>query len=172
MKPNLQIVSAYQQAHNEHQWEQVMQLFAPDIRFEMVGIWVKQDADLIAKVEQWDAVLNSQLTFSDLREKDGGVVCQAFETNDWLALVGIEKLIYSSVRFEFGNGLIKKIKAQMAPESEQAMARAINKVTRWALDSHREVVQKLIPRSNFIYGHDEALQWKALLEEWRAQLTE
>jgi hypothetical protein len=54
----------------------------------------------------------------------------------------------------------------MAHQSERLIDQAINKIMRWALDAHPDEINDIIPRGNFIYGHDQALRWKALLEDW------
>lgn len=160
------IILAYLQAHNDHDVDLALSTMSPEIRFGMAGIWVKEGTEEVSAMEKWDAAMNSQLTFENLKIRNGRLECVGRETNDWYQMSGIQEVHYEAIKFEFENGLIRHIRAQMAHKSERKIDQVVNDVIRWALDIYPDEVEEIIPRGNFIYGHEQALRWKALLEKW------
>lgn len=160
------IILAYQQAHNANDVDLALSYMSPEIRFGMAGIWVKEGIEEVRALESWDAALHSKIIFTDLKLRNGRLECTAKETNDWFKLVGIPEIRYDSIKYEFENGVIRHIRANMAHQSERLIDQAINKIMRWALDAHPDEINDIIPRGNFLYGHEQALRWKTLLEEW------
>jgi len=160
------LILAYLQAHNNHDVDLALSYMSPDIRFGMAGIWVKEGIEDLRDLEAWDAVMNSQLRFDNLKSRSGRLECTGQETNDWYQLAGIPAITYDNIKFEFENGLIRHIRANMAHKSERMIDTAVNNVIRWALDTHPDEVGDIIPRGNFIHGHEQAVRWKALLADW------
>lgn len=167
MKSEKQIVQAYLEAHNAHNVEGVLDLLSPQIRFGMTGLWVREGLDEIRALEEWDAVMNSQLQFTDFKMRNQRLECKGVETNDWYKLVGIEQVSFQPIKFEIEGGKIRHIRAQIAPKSEMAVDRAVNDVVRWALDVYPDEITQLVPRGVFRYGHDQAQRWKKLVAEWK-----
>ncbi len=167
MKSEKEIVFAYQEAHNTHDVDAVLALLSPNIRFGMTGLWVREGLDEVRALEEWDAVMNSQLTFNKFKRRNQRLECNGVEVNDWYRTVGIEQVYFDLIRFEFEAGKIRHIRAKMAPKSEMTIDRAVNDVVRWALDVYPKEIEDLVPRSVFRYGHEQALRWKKLLEEWK-----
>lgn len=160
------IVIAYQEAQNSHNIDLALSFFAPDIRFEMVGIWVMQGMKELRAYAEWNAVIANKLTFGKLKIKNTRLECQAQETNEWLKLVGIDVVNYDAIKFEFENGKIRHIRAKVAPKSEMAMDKATNRVIRWALDKYPDEVVAVIPRGVFKYTEEAATKWMNLVTEW------
>ena len=167
MKSEKEIVQAYLEAHNAHDIEGVLEVLSPKIRFGMTGLWVREGFDEIRALEEWDAVMNSHLQFTDLKMRNQRLECKGAETNDWYKVVGIEQEHFEPIRFEFEAGKIRHIRAQLAPKSEMAVDRAVNDVVRWALDVNPDEIRYLVPRGVFRYGHEQAQRWKKLLAEWK-----
>ena len=167
MKSEKEIVIAYQDAHNAHDIEGVLNYFSPAIRYGMTGLWVREGFDEIRALEEWDTVMNSQLVFSDFKVRNQRLECTGTETNDWLKMVGIEEIRYEPMKFEFDGDKIRHIRVQIAPKFEMMVDRAVNDVVRWALELYPDEITDLVPRSVFKYGHAQALRWIKLLEEWK-----
>ena len=167
MSSDKNVVMAYLEAHNRHDMDAVLALFAPDIRFEMSGLWVRVGIEEMRSLEAWDKVVNSQLTFKDLRVQSGRMTCKAEETNDWLKMVGIEAVYYDTVKFEFENDVIRHIRVKIASKSEMAIDRGSNKVVRWAFEAEPDTVHQVIPRGQLLYSEENAHKWIALVQKWR-----
>ncbi len=167
MQSKNEIILAYQDAHNAHDIDRVLSFLAPDIRFGMSGLWVKQGLEELRALEEWDAALNSHLTFEKIKMRNQRLECRGTETNDWYQMVGISKITYDSIKFEFDLMKINHIRAKISPKSERQIDQVINEVLRWALTARPEVVEEVIPRGVFVYGRKQALRWKALLDEWQ-----
>lgn len=171
MEPR-EIVLAYQEACNAHNIDLALSFFAPDIRYEMVGIRVMQGLDDLRSYAEWNQFFNTQLNFGKLQMKSNRLECQAEETNAWLEMVGLDSISYDSIKFEFKDGQISQVRAKLSPKSEMAMDRATNQVIRWVLDTDADVIDKIIPRGLFKYSKEVAERWLALLKEWKAHTTE
>lgn len=166
------IIMAYQEAHNNQDIEQTLRLFSPNIRFEMAGIWVREGLEEMRQLEEWDRVMSSRLAFGAIKKRGGRLVCSAEETSTWLSMVGIEAVLYDSVMFEFAGSQINRIRAKLAPKSEMAIDKAVNRVMRWALEARPDEIGEIIPRGLFNYGQVQAEKWLALLEEWQQRAVE
>lgn len=169
MKDEKAIVLAYQEAHNAHNVEQAMSYFAPNVRFEMAGLWVREGAEEIKAMEEWDAVVVGKIAFGDAKVRGGRFECKAKETNAWFDVVGIEAVYYESYRFEFQNGLISRIRAKISPKGEMAIDKVINRIMRWALEARPDEIEDIIPRGQFNYGNEQAERWMVLVKEWKQQ---
>jgi hypothetical protein len=169
MKDEKAIVLAYQEAHNAHDVDKAMTFFAPNIRFEMAGIWVREGFEEMRVMEVWDSVVGGEVFFKDFKTRTGRLECKATESNDWLKIVGIDAVTYDSFRFEFENGRIGRIRAKVSPKDEMAIDRAVNRVVRWALEARPDEIDDIIPRGLFNYGHEQAERWMVLLKEWKQQ---
>ncbi len=167
MSSEKEIVLAYQEAHNAHDVEKALSFFTDDIRYGMTGVWVKQGIDEVRGLETWDAALNSHMNYQVLKVQQSRLNCAATETNDWLKLVGVNEIEYTSIKFEFKGEKIQHIRAQLAGKSEWAIDQAVNDVLRWALEAYPAEVKGLIPRNNFIHGVGQAQRWLDLLKEWK-----
>ena len=168
MSSDKEIVQGYLEAHNAHDVERALSYFSPNIRFMMSGLWTREGLDELRALEAWDAALNSQLAFDDLKIRRGRMDCRGREANDWYQIVGIEQVDYDSIKFEFQDGKIIHIRAKMSPKSERAVDRAMNEVVGWALAAAPDEVKALVRRGKFLYGPEQAVRWMDLLKRWQS----
>lgn len=168
MATEKEIVLAYQQAHNAHDVDLALSFFTPNIRYMMTGLWTREGLDELRALEAWDAALNSHLTYGELKVRQGRMDCRGSETNDWYKLVGIDKVEFDSIKFEFTGDKIAHIRSRIAPKSERALDSTMNDVVRWALDEDPSEVHALLPRGTFKYGEDHAFRWMTLVKKWKA----
>lgn len=160
-------VLAYQDAHNRHHLDLVLGMLTDDISFETVGVWVKVGKDNIRLLEEFDAGVDGSLVFHHLATDGTLVRATATERNDWFRVAGIGDVNYASIEFAFREHQICSIRAQMAPESAQAIADVLRSVVRWAAREQPEALDKLMPQGEFAYSADSAAAWVALLRTWR-----
>ena len=48
------ILKEYVAAYNAHDYERLMAFYTQDIRFEIVGVWVRTGRDEVGEVLEWD----------------------------------------------------------------------------------------------------------------------
>jgi len=160
-------LQAYEEAHNRHDVQGVMAMCTDDIRFEVVGVWVKVGKDNVRLLEEWDAAINGSLSLRDFEASDERVSCRAVERNDWFRLAGISEVEYTSCHFSFRQGFMAEMRGEMAAQSREAVSTALRSVMGWASRERGEVLARLMPGGEFVYGAETARVWLALLEEWR-----
>lgn len=162
-----EILAGYQQAHNAQDVEGALAWLTPDVRWTMTGLWVRHGIEEMRALEAWDAALNGRIEYRDVKRLANGLSCQAEETNDWYLAVGIDKVVYEQIRFEMKDGKISQVRAKLAAQSERAIDKVVNQVSRWALKAAPAEVNAVLPRGNFNYGADQAGRWLALLQAWQ-----
>ncbi|MDB4582192.1 nuclear transport factor 2 family protein [Draconibacterium sp.] len=160
-------VKTYEQAHNEHDIEEVMSLYANDITFEIVGTWKKTGKEQVSGLAEWDAATNSQMIISDIRVSNDTVTFKLKEGNDWFRLAGIEFMYYEPCTMVFKNGLIKEIRAEVTQESMLAFNEVWPSIYQWISKERNEELSGLIFEGQFVYNSENAKKWLSLLHEWR-----
>jgi len=123
VKPK-EVVRLYLERHNAHDVEGVLDLFADDARYEVVGRFVRCGKPEIRLTEEWEAAVHDHLRAGDLVEADGEVSFRAFETNDWLSASGAPELRYTSMTLTVKDDHITHVMAVLPPEAFAVMQRA------------------------------------------------
>jgi hypothetical protein len=162
----LQRVSEYEQAHNNHDVEGVMALFADDIQFETVGEWVIGGKNKVRDLEEWDAALNDHLAFKSLTVSGGAVTGTATERSDLLSLAGFEEFRYDSVTVEFRGDLINRITVRALNEDRVGTSGTFHSMVEWARRERHGDIVKLVQDGKFAYNARNAKGWLTLLQEW------
>jgi len=163
------LLKAYQEAHNSHDVEKVLSLVTDDITFRLAGTGVKEGKEQIRWVEQWDAAVNSHLTFADIQVKGNMITCKVIEKNDLFKLYGIEEVHYTFATFIFRDGLIKEITVEPSQKSVKAIDEIRHSFIEWASQERSQQLEALRPEGEFVYSAENASLWLALLEEWREE---
>ncbi len=162
-----EILAGYQQAHNAQDVEGALAWLTPDVSWRMTGLWVRHGTEEMRDLEAWDAVLNGRIEFIEVKSMAGGLTCRSEETNDWYQATGIDQVTYDQIRFEFRDGRISQVRAKLSSESERAIDKVVNQVSRWALKSAPAEINAVLPRGIFNYGAEQAHRWMALLQAWQ-----
>ncbi len=161
-------VRAYESTYNAHDVEKLMAFYADDIRFEIVGVWVKRGKEPVRELAEWDKTTNMHVTISDISVNGNTVTCKLIETNDWWKLAGMGEVHYEPTVLIFRDGLICDIRATMTQEGVDAYARVWPDIISWAKSHRNEVLKELVPGNEFVYGAEAARIWLALLRDWHA----
>jgi hypothetical protein len=161
-------VKAYEATYNAHDIEKLMSFYADDIRFEIVGVWVKSGKHAMRELAEWDRATNMRMTISDISVSGDSVTCELVETNDWWQLAGIGEVLYEPCTMIFRNGVMTEMRAKMASSSVEAYMKAWPAIYEWASQNRSEVLAELLPDGQFTYGEGPARKWLELLREWRA----
>jgi hypothetical protein len=163
-------VKAYQEAHNNHDIEKEMSLFADDIIYDVVGEWSVEGKEKLRKLAETDVEVNSNLTFTDIKVGENKVTCKVVERNDWLKIIGIDALYCDSGQFIFEKGLIKEVKLKRSQESIDAMNKFRRSFGQWASDNRSEELSKL--KGSAVLAKEEMGLFMALLRDWREAMEE
>jgi hypothetical protein len=166
------LLKAYEKALNSHDVNWVTRFHAEDIRFEVVGGFVKEGREQVRELAKWDAAVNCHLTFTDLVVSGDTVTCKATERNDWFRLAGIEEVHYGLNTIIFRGVLITSIRAELSQESVRAMGDAFEAITEWASEERSQQLAELMPEGEFVHSAETAEGWLALLSEWREEMEE
>jgi hypothetical protein len=162
----VQRVKEYEQAHNSHNVQKVMALFTDDVQFETLGEWVMAGKKKIQNLEEWDAALNDDLAFTDLRVNVDTVTCKAVERSDLLRLAGFMDVKYDSVSVEFRGDLIRKITVRTAEKDRLATSDTFHSMVDWATRERHGEIAKLVLNGKFAYNARNAEGWMVLMREW------
>ena len=161
------LVKRYEQIHNSHDVEMALSLYSEDVRFEVVGMFVKVGKDQVRDIEEWDVETNSHMTISDIEVKGTTASYRLAEGNDWFRLAGIELMHYEPCKIVFHEGLITEIKCEPTDESKRAMREVWNPIMEWVSRERSDELAGLMPDGKFVYGAKSARKWMNLLKEWR-----
>ena len=164
------LLKAYEKALNSHDVNGIIRFYAEDIRFEVVGGFVKVGRREVRELTKWDAAVNGQMTFTDIVVSGDTITCRAIERNDWLRLAGIEEVHYGSNTIVYNGVLISSIKAELTRKSSQAIGQALQSITEWASQERSQELAELMPEGEFVYSAELAEGWLALLSEWREEM--
>ena len=161
-------VKSYELAHNSHDVDKIMSLYANDITFEVVGIWIKTGKEQVREIAEWDSATNIQMIISDIVISNDTATFRLNEGNDWFRSIGIEYMYYEPCIIVFENGLIKEIKAEVTEESRKSFNEVWPSFYQWLNEDKNEELSKLITaEGEFIYNRENATKWLSLLMEWK-----
>ncbi|MCK4329991.1 nuclear transport factor 2 family protein [candidate division WOR-3 bacterium] len=158
-------VKAFEKAYNSHDLERIMSLYAENATFEAVGQFVLKGKEQIRDLTEYDIALNIHMSISECIAKGDTVICKLAETNDWFKTAGIKETYYST-KFVFSDGLIKLLRANATPETNQAFSQVLNPLTEWASKERPQQLAEMMPAGRFVYNAENAKKALALLQEW------
>ncbi len=165
--PNLtQLTQNYPTVYNTHNVNDIVNLYADDAVFEVVGQFSLSDKDQIRGITKYDSVLNIKMSVSNIETVRDSVFCNLTETNDWLKIAEIGEAHYSVI-FIFKDGLISKISASANPETANAFNNVLTPLMIWAKDNKSDLLTEMMPDGKFIYNAENATKTLALLTEWK-----
>jgi hypothetical protein len=162
---------AYIDAHNRHDIEAELALYADEVVFEIPrNTAIMRREDLRPRLE-WEAVTESRLAVSGV-EIDGDTVTinNFVETSKWLQLAGIEEMVYApGTRLVFTDGLISEVMpAAPLQESQDAVALAMNQLMDWVTENRPEVLEGM-EGGQLPYDGEGARLLLELLAAWREE---
>ena len=163
-------VRTYFEAHNSHHVEKIMSLYAEDTKLTIIGAWTKKGKREIRKLEEWEAALNSHLTFTNLKASGDTITFKVTEQDDLLRAAGIDK-VRGSCSMIFSSGLIKEIRAELTPKSEEVLEESFDLIVEWVSQKRSHKLDELMPEGKWIFSAETAKGWLALVEEWRKETT-
>ena len=159
-------VYAMKEAHNRGDVEKELSFFCDDIRCEFGESFVINGKEELRKAIEQNALLRSQMTFTDCKESGNTVTCKVIEQNDMLKAAGIGPVYYEFSKQTYENGLIKGVRARPTQESIQMMREFREAFGQWASGTYPQEWAKL---SDEGVTKENVKKWLALVREWRRE---
>ncbi|RJQ10320.1 MAG: hypothetical protein C4551_02840 [Bacillota bacterium] len=163
-------VADYVDACNRHDVDAVLGFYTTDVRFELVGAWVRQGRDELRRLAEYDkgtncvlSMVNPSVVASDTVE------VELVDRNDWFGLVGVDQVIFPSVTFRFRGDKISEVRVVMSEDGAAALSRASSRVMAWMREKYPGELAGLMPGGRRVYSAEAAAKWLRLLKEWREE---
>ena len=148
--PNLtDLVKQYPVIYNTHNVKEIVSLYADNAVFEVVGQLSFTGKNQIRNITKYDSVLNINMTISNIETRGDTAFFNLTETNDWLKTADIGEAHYKA-KFIFHNGLIKHLRAEAMPETQQAFGKVLTPLIEWAKENKSDVLAKMMPEGKFV----------------------
>ena len=161
-----QVTQNYPIVYNTHNVNDIVNLYADDAVFEVMGQFSLNGKDQIRDITKYDSVLNINMSVSNIETVRDSVFCNLSETNDWLQIAEIGEAHYSVI-FVFKDGLISKISASAKPETAKAFNNVLTSLMIWAKENRSDLLTEMMPEGKFIYNAENAMKTLSLLTEWK-----
>jgi hypothetical protein len=160
-----QLTRNYPTVYNTHNVNDIVNLYADDAVFEVMGQFSLNGKDQIRDITKYDSVLNIKMSVSNIETVRDSVFCNLSETNDWLQIAEIDEAHYSVI-FVYKDGLISKISASAKPETAKAFNNVLTPLMIWAKENRSDLLNEMMPEGKFIYNAENAMKTLTLLTEW------
>jgi hypothetical protein len=161
-----QLAQNYPTVYNTHNVNDIVNLYADDAVFEVIGQFSLNGKDQIRDITKYDSVLNIKMFVSNIETVRDSVFCDLAETNDWLQIAEIDEAHYSVI-FVFKDGCISKISASAKPETAHAFNNVLTPLMIWAKENRSDLLNEMMPEGKFIYNAENASKTLAMLTEWK-----
>lgn len=160
-------VKTFQKVHNSHNVEKELSFFADDVTFEIVAYGTTEGKEQLRRGIERQAIFNSYLTFTDCKESGNTVTCKVMEENDLLKAAGIGPVHYDLSQYAFEDGLIKAMRARLAPESDNVLRAFRASFSKWASEKRPQEWAQL--RAGLV-TKENVSTWLRLALEWQAEM--
>jgi len=163
-----EVVKSYITAHNAHDIENALTFYEENIAIELKGVWIKKGLSEMRSLEEWDAVLNSNLKLESITSKEDTVFCRIVENNDWFGAMDITDLVHDPTVLVVKNGKIEKIIAYPSEKTGKEIGAAIGALYQWSQKVQDSTINDLIQNGQFVYSAKAAEKWLDLFDRWKA----
>ena len=148
----------------------VLNLFADSARFDIEGISVsfvgRQD---IARLADYGVAVHERLVVREPEVTLDTVRCRLQESNDWLALLGVERATYAG-RFLVSGGRIIHAQLALTPDSRDELAGKLTGFLMWLRSQDPKALQQILPGGRPAYDSKVVPELMDRLRQWRARL--
>ena len=169
---NEEILLDYLEHRNQHNINKSLSYLSDDIRFELIGVWIKTGLSDLRELEIWDKSMNTALDFEIAKTIGDTIICIGTERNDWFSALDMEFVEYESVTFIFEKGKIREIIAKPDPTFTQRIIGKMQDVQAWTKENNDDTLRKLLPGGRFTYSKESAEMWLDLLQRWNESKSE
>ena len=163
-----EIVLGYKDALNTHNVDSLLSFYSIDIVFSIPDLKMYLSGkDALRGVAEYDSVLNTIMTLSNVTVSNDTVFCSIRETNDWMNISGISSAFYPKSMFVVRENKIRYIEADMADSSLNNFAKILNSFFPWAKETYPNALDSLMPGGEFQFSSESASLYRELLKKWR-----
>jgi hypothetical protein len=159
-------IKVLEQAFNINNIDSAFSHYTDNIVFE-IDAFNGSGKQALRHGAEWDSIVNTHLSFSDIKIIGDSVICKCTEENDLSKLLGIGNGFYDPVIFVFKDGLIRYMKFEKTSESQNAYNAAFGSLIKWASREKSSRLKELMPEGKFMINAESANGWLVLAQEWR-----
>ena len=165
----LRKVQTLQYAVNHHEIGKILQMFADDAKFYMVGQNSLKGKEQIRRFFEYNAGVNGELEFIDFTCEGNTISCRMVERNERLKMAGVSELRYNSCVFTFRKELIRKFRATRDADTTRTLDKVWPDFRAWVAQNYQSDYSKMFtPEGRFIRNRENGARSVTLLKEWRA----
>lgn len=165
------IVENYRIALNSHKVGELMSIYSDDIRFEIPSMrMMLSGKDALRGIAEYDSVLNTIMTLSNIRISGDSVLCEITETNNWMNAAGFSSAHYPQAVFVVKGGKISYIGAVISDSSAKYFRNTLQSFMPWGNATYPDVMAEMMPEGDFIFDAKSGETMVRLLREWRAAM--
>ena len=163
------VVEDYVRAYNTHRVDDIMALYSDDILFEITGFGLSVSGkESVKGIAEYDSVLNTILTLSDISVNGDTVFCSLTENNDWCKAAEIPAAYYPKTTFIVKNYKISQIHAEIADSSLENFEGVLDYFVHWGNENYPDKMRRMAPDGIFIYNAENGETMVSMLREWKA----
>jgi len=160
-------VKLLEQAHNNHEIDKVISLYADDAKFILVGGWMAAGKDKLIERFNWDFAVNGSLKFYDYKTFNDTVICKVEERNDFFKMLNINVVEYDYSKFIFEDNLIKEVQAKLNQESKNLIEDSMSSFISWASSERLVEIDSLKSNGSFAFTREKSRKWLELLRAYK-----
>lgn len=163
-----EVVKEYESAFNSHDVDKLTSLFTDNAVIELSLINQIKGKSQIRGYAEYDSVLNSQISVSDIAENGGRAFFVLSKKNDLLKTLGINEAKYSLI-FKISSGKIENISGAATSETDVKLKTFQNTFMLWAARERLAELNKIMPNGKTVYSAENARKYLALVLEWKRE---
>lgn len=163
------IVKEYEEAYNSHDVNKLVSLFSKDAVIELSPINKLRGKLQIKGYAEFDSVLNSHITISDIAESNGRAFFVMNKENDLLKTIGIDSAKYSVI-FKTDGGKIVHISGSTTVETDNKFKEFQEPFMLWAARKRLDVLNDIMPNGNIVYSAMNAKKYLDLVIDWKRSI--
>ena len=160
------IVKEYEEAYNSHNVNKLVSLFSKDAVIELSPINKLRGTLQIKGYAEFDSVLNSHITISDIAESNGRAFFVMNKESDFLKTIGIDSAKYSVI-FKTDGGKIVHISGSTTIETDNKFKEFQEPFMLWAARKRLDVLNDIMPNGNIVYSAMNAKKYLDLVMDWK-----
>lgn len=164
------ILRSYYDAVQRHDVDATLAHLADDFEIDFGGGAV-MDKKGAAVAYGWDAGVGGRVDWRIVEQEERSIVVQGEERNDFLELLGIDRIPFRSTFNIDDDGRIAR-QTYQADWGSHSVPDAMAPAIEWARVNAPEDLAEAYPEERLVYSEASARRWVALLRQWRGAIAD